>query len=231
MLSCSANADAHALRAALRSFIDHAGFPCVGAKSALARGSLEIVIAHDIRSAWNDLEIHEALLRWSMGYRRMPDAGFRSLAVIFENPATLPEVEFEAWMWERLQSLADKDAWRGQHYNRNVSPDPTDPHFSLSFGGEAYFVVGLHPMASRPARRFRTPALVFNLHDQFETLRSEGRYERLRDRIIQRDIALAGAPNPMLKRHGEASEAAQYSGRIVPGSWRCPFHDPRQSDD
>lgn len=231
MLPCPSKAGTHELRDALRSFIDHADFPCVGAKSALARGALEIVVARDIRSAWNDIEIHEALLRWSMRYRHAPNGGFRSLAVIFEQPATLPEAAFEVWMWERLQSLADKDAWRGQRYNGNVSSDPADPHFSLSFGGEAYFVVGLHPRASRPARRFAAPALVFNLHDQFETLRSEGRYERLRERIIQRDIALAGTPNPMLKRHGEASEAAQYSGRNVPGPWQCPFHDPRQSDD
>lgn len=227
---CTEQAGAHLLRDALRTFINHSDFPCVGAKSALARGALEIIVARDIRSAWNDVEIHEALLRWSMGYRHAP-GGFRSLAVIFESPAILSEAEFEAWMWERLQSLADKDAWRGQDYDGSVSPDPADPHFSLSFGGEAYFVVGLHPQASRPARRFMTPVLIFNLHDQFEALRSEGRYERMRERIIQRDIALAGTPNPMLKRHGEASEAAQYSGRAVSEDWRCPFHDPRNCDD
>lgn len=229
MLSVPPTADPQGLGDELRSFISHSAFPCVGAKSALARGSLEIVIARDIRSAWNDVEIHETLLRWSKGYRHASD-GFRSLAVIFESPTTLSEAEFEASMWERLQSLADKDAWRGQRYNAKVSSDPVDPHFSLSFGGEAYFVVGLHPMASRPARRFAAPVLVFNLHDQFETLRAEGRYERMRDRIIHRDVALAGTPNPMLKRHGEASEAAQYSGRIVPEDWQCPFHDPRNSN-
>jgi FPC/CPF motif-containing protein YcgG len=53
-----------------------------------------------------------------------------------------------------------------------VSADPNDPHFSLSFGGEAFFVVGLHPRASRPARRFERPAPIFNLRDQFEQQRS-----------------------------------------------------------
>jgi FPC/CPF motif-containing protein YcgG len=117
--------------------------------------------------------------------------------------------------------------WRGQHYDPAVSPDPEDPHFSLSFGGEAFFAVGLHARASRPARRFPYPAIVFNLHDQFERLRAEGRYERMRERIIERDVALAGAPNPMLARHGEASEAAQYSGRQVPSDWTCPFRHRR----
>ena len=88
-------------------------------------------------------------------------------------------------------------------------------------------MVGLHPAASRPARRFKRPVLVFNLHDQFERLRAEGRYERMRERIMERDKALAGSTNPMLARHGDASAARQFSGRAVEKDWRCPFEDPR----
>lgn len=212
----------------LREFIRNAGFPCVGAKSALARGNLKILEARDICSAWNDLQIHGELLQWVEVYRRDP-SGLCSLAVVFEAPRLLAEEEFEDAMWERLQSLADKDVWRGQIYDPKVSSNPLDPHFSLSFGGAGFFVVGLHPGASRPARRFSHPVLVFNLHEQFEQLRDEGRYERMRETIISRDVALAGSPNPMLNRHGEASEAAQYSGRVVPEGWRCPFQDARQA--
>ena len=126
-------------------------------------------------------------------------------------------------MWARLQSLADKDAWRGQPYDEKVSADPSDPHFSLSFGGEAFFLVGLHPNASRPARRFERPAVVFNLYDQFERLRAAGKYESMREKILSRDEALAGSRNPMLARHGEISEARQYSGRAGEPDWGCPF--------
>lgn len=201
-------------------------FPCVGAKSAVATGNLEVVRARDITSAWNDMTIHDALLEWAWRYRDEPE-GLRSLVVLFDGPADLTEEAFEAALWERIQSLADKDAWRGQIYDANVSADPDDPKFSLSFGGQGFFAVGLHPAASRPARRFAQPAIVFNLHDQFVRLREEGRYERMREKIIARDVALAGSPNPMLARHGEASEAAQYSGRHVGADWACPFHDPR----
>lgn len=201
-------------------------FPCVGAKSALASGSLRTLRARDLRSAWNDVAIHRELLQWSRDYRNEPE-GLRSLAVVFDGPADLSEHDFEQAMWERIQSFADKDAWLGQPYDPGVSPDPSDPHFSLSFGGSAFFVVGLHPQASRPARRFPRPAIVFNLHDQFERLREEGLYERMRERIIERDVAIAGSVNPMLARHGEASEARQYSGRKVSESWTCPFRDPR----
>ena len=81
----------------------------------------------------------------------------------------------------------------------------------------------MHPGASRKARRFGCAALVFNLHSQFETLRGDGRYEKLRAAITGRDIAFSGSRNPMMKRHGEASEARQYSGREVGARWRCPF--------
>ena len=54
---------------------------------------------------------------------------------------------------------------------------------------------------------------MFNLHSQFEALREHGTYEKMRAAITERDIAFSGSRNPMLKRHGEASGARQYSGR------------------
>ncbi|MEW4447602.1 guanitoxin biosynthesis heme-dependent pre-guanitoxin N-hydroxylase GntA [Qipengyuania sp. JC766] len=211
-----------ALAERFRAFVSDTAFPCVGAKSALARGSLEIAVAQDIESAWDDLRIHRRLLDWSWRYRDEQD-GLRSLVFLFRAGRSLDEEAFERALWDRLQSMTDKDVWLGQSPDPAVSAQPADPHFGLSFGGQGYFVVGLHPHASRPARRFEVPAMVFNLHDQFERLRAEGRYERMREVIIARDTDLAGTPNPMLARHGEASEARQYSGRQVGEDWRCPF--------
>ena len=211
-----------ALQALIENHVSAADFPCVGAKAALSNGTLEVLACDTIDSAWDDLRIHDGLLRWAHAYREAPGL-FRSYAVIFEGPGDLSEPMFEQMLWDRIQSLSDKDVWRGQDYDRRVSADPADPHFSLSFGGEAFFVVGLHPHASRPARRFPKPAMIFNLHDQFEQLRDSGKYERMREKIMVRDEALAGSRNPMLARHGEASEARQYSGRAVDKSWRCPF--------
>lgn len=206
--------------------IADAAFPCVGAKSAMARGMLKVVPCHSLASAWDDVRIHRELLDWATQYRKDP-SGLRSLAVVFEGPDNLDEAAFETAMWQRIQSFADKDHWLGQSYDERVSPHPDDSHFSLSFGGEAFFVVGLHPNASRPARRFAHPVLVFNLHDQFERLREDGRYERMRAAILDRDLQLAGSLNPMLARHGDISEARQYSGRQTGADWQCPFQDPR----
>ena len=212
----------HPLAVQFRDFIRAQPFPCVGAKSALSRGRMKIVVARDITSGWDDTRIYPALLAFIARYRAQPDL-FQSFAIVFEGPDDLSEQAFEENLWARAQSLSDKDGFLGQAYDRRVSADPDDAHFSLSFGGEAFFIVGLHPGASRPARRFSKPVLVFNLHDQFERLRAEGRYEKLRENILARDAAFAGSLNPMLSRHGEISEARQYSGRAVDTDWACPF--------
>ena len=196
----------HPCAETFRAFISNPPFPCVGAKSALSRGRMKIVVARSITSGWDDLRIYPALLSFIARYRAEPDL-FQSFAVVFEGPDDLSEEEFEHSLWARAQSLSDKDAWLGQPYDERVTDDPDNPHFSLSFGGEAFFIVGLHPRASRPARRFSSPVMVFNLHAS----------------ILERDEQLAGSRNPMLARFGETSEARQYSGRLVGRDWRCPF--------
>lgn len=210
----------------LRSHIEEAEFPCVGAKSALAQDGLKVETARSITDGRDDARIHRALAVWS----RMADDDapeFRSFAVVFEGPCNLDERAFEAALWQRLSALAALDHAAGFSTEPGFSSDPVDAHFALSFGGKAYFAVGLHPHASRRARRLAFPAIIFNLHNQFARLREEGRYERMREVILARDEAADGAPNPMLARHGTVSEARQYSGRAVEEGWVCPFA-PRQ---
>ena len=214
-----------ALSDRFKAFIQDRAFPCVGAKSALSKDQIHILTARDLRSAWDDLPIHAELHAFAARYKADPRL-FQSFAVLFEGPGDLCEAEFERHMWSRIQSLTDKDVWRGAEVDPRVDHAPDSPHFSLSFGGEAFFAVGLHPHASRDARRFERPAIVFNLHDQFERLRADGLYDKLRGAILGRDEALQGSLNPMLSRHGEASEARQYSGRAVDEDWRCPMRRP-----
>ncbi|MBA2772165.1 MAG: YqcI/YcgG family protein [Sphingomonas sp.] len=228
MLTGREDAD-HPLVRRLSHFIDSANFPCVGAKAALNREGMRFVVARDFRSAWDDLRILPALLDLSKHYRATPSL-FQSLVVVFEFGAPANEDEFERVLWQRLRSLTDKDEWLGQSPDDRVAHDPDDPHFAMSFGGEAFFVVGLHPKASRPARRFDFPAMVFNLHDQFEQLRDAGRYDKLRATITSRDVRLAGSVNPMLSSHGVLSAARQYSGRAVEDGWRCPFSGRGRQD-
>lgn len=206
----------------LRAHIEAAEFPCVGAKSALAQDGLRIETARAITDDRDDARIHRALADWSaVDAADAPE--FRSFAVVFEGPRTLDERGFEAALWERLSRLAALDRAAGFAPEPGFSSDPADAHFALSFGGKAYFAVGLHPHASRRARRLPFPAIIFNLHEQFARLRAEDKYERMREVILARDAACDGAPNPMLARHGTVSEARQYSGRAVGRDWVCPF--------
>jgi FPC/CPF motif-containing protein YcgG len=109
-----------------------------------------------------------------------------------------------------------------QHWDPAVSSDPADPHFSFSFSGRGFFVVGLQPSGPRWARTFPWPTLVFNAHDQFERLREQGQFERIQEVIRDRDVQLEGDVNPNLANFGEHTEARQYSGRPVEGAWKCP---------
>ena len=88
---------------------------------------------------------------------------------------------------------------------------------------EAFFVIGLHANSSRPSRQFRYPALVFNPHAEFEKLRTNNRYGKMKEVIRKRDISYSGSANPMLTDFGEASEVYQYSGRKYAEDWQCPL--------
>ena len=195
-------------------------FPCVGAKSAAAHDGIRFFEAGDLRCPDRDPALLGQLQCFAA--QAAEDALFVSFVALFPHTPALDEAAFEDALWQRLQALHRLDA-RAFAWDASVSSDPDSPQFSMSLGGRAFYVIGVHPGASRKARRFGCAALVFNLHSQFETLRADGRYDKLRAAITERDIAFSGSRNPMLEVHGEASEARQYSGRVVGAQWRCPF--------
>lgn len=215
----NATRDRQAVRA-LKAFLARKTYPCIGAKSALTRDALQCFCADDISDTASDQRITARLQGFAAQVHE--DAVFVSLAVLFPASPSLSETEFEQALWQRLHAIHLID--RVHHgWDRSVSDDPASRHFSMSVGGKAFFVIGMHPGASRLARRFQCPVMVFNLHSQFELLRADGRYEKLRSAIVARDIMFSGSSNPMLATHGQRSEARQYSGRRVPEDWTCPF--------
>ncbi|MBB4304600.1 hypothetical protein GGD81_003660 [Rhodobium orientis] len=198
----------------------------MGAKSALARGALTICEVGDINRPTSDIDIHRALA--AFGESLDPESPVvQSFVAIFHGPTDLDEKAFELALWDRVQCLHNLDVVAGTTWSDTVDNDPSSPHFSLSLAGEPYFIIGLHPNASRPARRFHRPAMVFNSHVQFERLRADGRFDKMKEIVRKRDADLAGDVNPMLDDFGEASEARQYSGRAVDPGWEAPF-EPKE---
>jgi FPC/CPF motif-containing protein YcgG len=134
----------------------------------------------------------------------------------------LDEAGFEAALWQRLQALHRRDA-QSFRWDASVSSDPASPQFSMSLGGRAFYVIGVHPGAQpqgaplrlrgagvQPAQPIRDPARGRPLR---EDARGHHRARHRLQRLAQPDAGV----------HGEASEARQYSGRVVGAQWRCPF--------
>lgn len=212
-------------RAAFLAHIDAVQFPCVGAKAARARDAIEVHEFVDLGLAGHDRSLWRALRRFGEALEPGDAAAttVRSFAAVYSAPETGCEHRFEQLVWAQLERLHRLDREAGIGWATDVSRDPADPRFSFSIGGHPFFIIGLHPGASRRARRAPVAALVFNSHRQFEQLRKDGRYARMQAATRRRDRELQGSINPNLADFGRASEARQYSGRRVEADWTCPF--------
>jgi FPC/CPF motif-containing protein YcgG len=211
-------ADESVLVQVVADMVTHPRYPCLGARSVFHRDRANVHVYDDLA----DMTLAAVILQDLRDFASGTDhrAGFASFVAVFRRPVIADELHFERLLWEQLGQLHDVD---DEPWNAAVSSDPGHEHFAFSAAGTAYFIVGLHPRASRDARRTPMPVLVFNLHEQFELLRESGVYPRMRDRIRERDEQLQGSTNPMAADHGAVSEAGQYSGRRVGPTWQAPF--------
>ena len=211
----------HSIEAEFKAFVAEHAFPCLGAKAAMNSGSYVIVALGEMATAATSRALATGLEEFVHSKLRH-ESDYATFVAIFAAPEKPGELEFEQLLWSQLHQLHEIDSAR-YSWDPAVSNDPDDPRFSFSFGGQALYVVGMHPGSSRFSRRFRYPTLVFNPHEQFERLREEGKWRRLQGAIRARDIELQGEVNPMLSDFGEKPESRQYSGRMVEENWRAPF--------
>lgn len=216
-------AEAQKIQMKLEEFILERDHPCLMAQSVFDSGRYSFGIYQEMGSMESASEIHGDLHQFLEQNDDGDARKFSSFIAVFRTKNGFSEEEFESKLWQQLQYLHEEDAplfpW-----DPKVSPDPSDPQFSFSLLERAFFIVGLHPKSSRIARTFAYPAIVFNLHEQFEMLREMKSFEVVRDKIRSRDQQLQGSINPMLNDYGDISEARQYSGRKVEDNWKCPFH-------
>jgi FPC/CPF motif-containing protein YcgG len=206
---------------AFRSFVLDERYPCLAARAALHRNTYRFGTYERL----DDEDVTHGLMRDLYAFvaeRRGIGESFSTFIAAFREGVPGGERGFETALWSQLQRLHVLD--RAFHlWDPQVSDDPAAPDFSFSLAGNAFFVVGLNPKASRDARRFAWPTLVFNAHAQFEQLKQDGRFASLQRKIRERDIALQGSMNANLADFGHHSEARQYAGREVEPGWECPF--------
>ena len=196
-------------------------FPCLGAKAAFNDEKYGFAVFDEIGSDESTAGLCRDLCHF-IHSGLMTSSEYSTFVAVFQSPIDPTEAEFETCLWRQLRKLHRADR-KYFDWDKNVSRDPVDPHFSFSFAGQAFYVVGMHANSSRQARRFPWPALVFNPHEQFERLRTDGKWKRIQKTIRARELALQGSINPMLGDFGEQSEARQYSGRAVADDWTPPF--------
>jgi uncharacterized protein len=206
---------------AIRSHVLATDYPCVMARSVFNRDAFRLASYGALGAPCNALSLAEDLYEFS-AESPAPVKGAVSFVACFDGIAPGDELSFEAALWAQLQALHEIDKKRFA-WSEAVQSEPDSPDFSFSVGGRAFFLIGMHPAASRTARRTPLPMIVFNLHEQFVELREHGKFDKVRDTIQLRDKQLQGSVNPMSADYGERSEAAQYSGRDVGGEWACPF--------
>ncbi|MEX2334961.1 MAG: guanitoxin biosynthesis heme-dependent pre-guanitoxin N-hydroxylase GntA [Pseudohongiella sp.] len=206
-------------------FIGSDTYPCVGARFALTRDAIETHEFGVLGDPSNDQVIFDGLSRFVTRIESIADDddAVHSYVAIFAGPIDMTERHFESSLWTQLWRLHTLDVRAGYLPAEDVSNDTNSPQFSLSLAGHPFFLIGLHPHASRLARQFTHPVLVFNSHRQFNKLKADGRFEKMQTATRSRDIELQGSLNPNLAEYGDESEARQYSGREVELNWQCPF--------
>lgn len=204
-----------------RKFVLQKGYPCLGAQTAVNGKTYAIGVFEKMSSAGTENSLAKGLSNYLRHVEERP-SNYMTYIAIFRRDRFIKEQDFEKELWNLLSRLHLIDS-KNYEWSRNVSRDPASNNFSFSFMGEPFFLVGLHPNSSRASRKFEYAAIAFNLHGQFENLRSKGRYEPLKTAIRKKEVLFSGSVNPMLSDFGEGLEAPQYSGRHVSKNWKCPF--------
>jgi len=196
-------------------------FPCLAGRSAFRNNAYWIGVYSEMLSPddtqWLCADLHDFVL-----WQNSCPSRFSTFIAAFHRPTIAGEEHWEEILWQQLKALHQIDA---QHHGWDpiATADPADKEFSFSVGGRAFFLVTLHPAASRMSRRFPWPALVFNALYMFHDLYAAGEAEKFKKVVRERDMRLQGTINPNLHRAAEVSRAREYSGRAVPLDWQCPW--------
>lgn len=203
----------------IKNLVDDKNYPCVAAKQSYQRDDYQVGLYQHLGSGQSAQALAQDLLFFRHQQKKSQSL-FLSFWAVYLDQAPLSAELFEQAFWKELSHTSYYD--QAPHDPR-FSSDPRDKNFCFSFGGEAFFVVGLFADSARRARRFPYPTLVFNLYEQFEQVDRLGKYQAMVQQIRERDRLYQGEVNPVVEKYAELWESIQFSGRHNNENWRCPF--------
>ena len=131
---------------------------------------------------------------------------FRSFVAAFQEPTPQSPEDGAEKLYTLLGNLHDENK---QHYawSEGFSNDPQSPNFGYSAGDSAFFLAFFHPKAYDVSRKSEITFVVFNSHAMLDSLKEEGKFDRLRDAIRARQDEV----HPYLGNHGDVLEFRQYA--------------------
>jgi FPC/CPF motif-containing protein YcgG len=160
--------------------------------------------------------------------RRLSTAAIRTISPLAATAATRTFVStFEApggvldeEQRQHLQHMHNIDS-RTYGLDEGATSDPNEPNFGFHVAGHAFFIVGVHPGASRASRRFVRPAIAFNSLMQFMLLGDK--FFSMQDAIRKRESTNNGSVNPSFTTYEYQMPSRHFAGRMTEEDWKCPF--------
>ena len=225
---------AYSIHRALCDFIKSDGYPCVGARAALNGGDYRLGHYSDMGSAGASSRLAQDLSVF-IAQRPYMKTDFATMIAVFDNSDCRSEGGFQGRLWKQLQRSTI--SMRRRTILRSVAT----PRIPGLLSALAALRVGdrsaPRKLADGATFRLAGPGF-FNPHDQFESLRRKGVYQRLGRIVRSRDISFQGSLKSQFgrvrttirsaavcwKESGEMVEmsVSRLSGRLRPQSG-CAF--------
>ncbi|XGC79555.1 guanitoxin biosynthesis heme-dependent pre-guanitoxin N-hydroxylase GntA [Bdellovibrio bacteriovorus] len=205
----------------LRELVNQKNYPCVAAVKAFHDGDF----IFDTYSGFGSGESAQRLGQNLLSFKKkqsQPGQEYLTYIAVFPNDQSPDEHTFEQQLFNELSAIWNYPEIAGK-WDDKFSANPEDKNFCFSLDGSAFFVVGMHPKSSRLARQLPYNTLIFNLYSQFQGLREKGIFDSMVKSIRHRDVQFQGSVNPMVELYDNKWEAIQYSGKMNPPDWKCPF--------
>lgn len=205
----------------IEALVTQKEYPCVAAIKSYFNDEYEVGLYKDFGSGNSGKNLRQDLQGFLEKLKVSQSPYYTFWGIFPDKKYVESEEKFETDLWNELSHMTSEETkdldWQGKTTN------PNDKNFGFHLFGENFFVVGLHPEASRKSRKFPWPTLIFNVFSQFQTLRDKSLYDPMVETNRKRDVKFQGDANPMALIHGDDWETIQFSGRKNSSQWKCPF--------